>query len=72
MAATYFDLEGQVLPMEGAQTEECAECGMFCFPAEFHPTGACHLFRLLHDSHAVREHLRWIVEWGRDHATGGD
>lgn len=35
----------------------CAECGMPCDPAEYHPFAACLMFKACHDSSVVRANL---------------
>lgn len=36
---------------------ECGECGMPCFPAEYHPYAACLMFKQCHNAETVRAKL---------------
>lgn len=44
----------------------CAECGMPCEPAEYHPYTACLLFKQTRDAKATRDALNAVYEHARE------
>lgn len=49
--------------MTANEGEDCAECGMLCQPAEYHPFIACKLFESTRNSRTVRANLYAVIEW---------
>lgn len=50
--------------MPRRKLDDCAECGMWVTPGEYHPYAACLMFKACHNSETVRTNLAAVLEHG--------
>lgn len=52
-------------------SSDCAECGMWCEPDEYHPYAACLMFKACGNSKTVRDNLEAVMDHARAAREGG-
>lgn len=57
--------------MPRQESNDCAECGMWVQPGEYHPYAACLMFKACRSSQTVRANLEAVVQYGVNHGQQG-